>query len=60
MDVNYFGTLRVLKAALPSMVGRREGEVVLISSAAAVCGALCRGHCVLAIYPAWNTSTRTC
>ena len=45
MDVNFYGTVRVLKAALPSMVDRREGEVVLISSAAAVCGALCKDHC---------------
>jgi NAD(P)-dependent dehydrogenase (short-subunit alcohol dehydrogenase family) len=39
MDVNYFGTLRMLKSAIPGMVGRGEGEVVLISSSAAVCGA---------------------
>lgn len=39
MNVNYFGTLHVLKAALPAMVERRQGEVVLVSSAAAVCGA---------------------
>ena len=39
MEVNYFGTLHVLKAALPAMVERRQGEVVLVSSAAAVCGA---------------------
>ncbi|CAL5221529.1 g3737 [Coccomyxa viridis] len=38
MNLNYFGTLRVLKAFLPGMVRRGEGEVVLVSSAAAVCG----------------------
>lgn len=39
MEVNFFGALHVLKAALPAMVERRQGEVVLVSSAAAVCGA---------------------
>lgn len=39
MQLNYFGTLRVIKAALPSMVERRQGEIVLVSSAAAVVGA---------------------
>ncbi|KAK9915016.1 hypothetical protein WJX75_003662 [Coccomyxa subellipsoidea] len=38
MQLNYFGTLRVIKAALPSMVERRQGEIVLVSSAAAVVG----------------------
>ncbi len=41
MNLNYFGTLRVLKAFLPGMVRRGEGEVVLVSSAAAVCGTIC-------------------
>lgn len=39
MELNYFGTLRTIKAFLPAMVKRRQGEVVLVSSAAAVCGA---------------------
>lgn len=38
MELNYFGTLRTIKAFLPAMVKRRQGEVVLVSSAAAVCG----------------------
>ena len=38
MNLNYFGTLRVLKAFLPGMVKKGSGEVVLVSSAAAVCG----------------------
>lgn len=38
MQLNYFGTLRVIKAALPDMVKRKAGELVLISSAAAVAG----------------------
>ena len=40
MNLNYFGTLRVIKAFLPSMVIRGRGEVVLVSSAAAVCGTM--------------------
>ncbi len=40
MKLNYFGTLRVLKAFLPGMVRRGRGEVVLVSSAAAVCGTM--------------------
>ena len=40
MNLNYFGTLKVVKAALPDMVERRQGEIVLVSSAAAVVGAL--------------------
>ncbi len=39
MQLNYFGTLRVIKAALPDMMERRQGEIVLVSSAAAVVGA---------------------
>lgn len=38
MQLNYFGTLRIVKAFLPGMVKRKQGEVVLVSSAAAVCG----------------------
>ena len=39
MQLNYFGTLRVIKAALPAMIEQRQGEIVLVSSAAAVVGA---------------------
>ncbi len=38
MQLNFFGTLRVLKAFLPGMVKKGLGQVVLVSSAAAVCG----------------------
>ena len=38
MQLNYFGTLRVLKAYLPGMVKKGHGQIVLVSSAAAVCG----------------------
>ena len=38
MQLNYFGTLRMLKAFLPGMVRKGHGQVVLVSSAAAVCG----------------------
>ena len=38
MQLNYFGTLRVLKAFLPGMVKKGHGQIVLVSSAAAVCG----------------------
>jgi 3-dehydrosphinganine reductase len=36
--VNYLGTLYVLRAALPSMRTRRRGQIVLISSGAALMG----------------------
>jgi 3-dehydrosphinganine reductase len=38
MAVNYFGTLHVLRAALPSMRARRQGRVLLVSSGAALTG----------------------
>ncbi len=38
MDINYFGTLNVVKAAVPGMVERRAGQVVIVASALAVCG----------------------
>jgi 3-dehydrosphinganine reductase len=38
MAVNYFGTLYVLRAALPAMRARRQGRVVLVSSGAALTG----------------------
>lgn len=53
MNLNYFGTLRVLKAYLPGMVRRGKGEVVLVSSAAAVCGTtllLIPFNCRLALF----------
>ena len=34
MDVNYFGTVVLTKAVLPSMISRREGHIVVISSVA--------------------------
>ena len=38
MAVNYFGALYSIKAALPRMVERRTGNIVLISSGAALIG----------------------
>ena len=38
MEVNYFGTLHMLKAALPAMCERRSGHVVLVSSGAGLIG----------------------
>jgi short-subunit dehydrogenase len=35
-DVNWLGTLYTVRAALPGMVGRRRGHVVLVSSGAAL------------------------
>ena len=32
MDLNYFGTIALTKAALPSMIARRSGQIVPISS----------------------------
>lgn len=40
MDLNYFGVEAAARAVLPGMVRRREGKVVFIASAMAVCGAL--------------------
>ncbi len=39
MDLNYMGTVHAVKAALPHMVERGAGHIVLVASAAAVCGA---------------------
>jgi 3-dehydrosphinganine reductase len=38
MDVNYFGTLHAIKAVTPSMVARRSGQIVIISSGAGLVG----------------------
>lgn len=38
MDINYFGTIHMCKAALPSMVARRRGHVLNVSSLAGVIG----------------------
>lgn len=38
MDVNYFGTLHVVKAAVPDMIARRAGHIVNISSMAGFMG----------------------
>ena len=35
MDTNYFGTLRCIKAALPSMRERKAGRIINISTVAA-------------------------
>lgn len=38
MAVNFFGTLYVIRAALPGMRARKQGRIVLISSGAALLG----------------------
>jgi 3-dehydrosphinganine reductase len=38
MAVNYFGSLYVVRAALPSMRARRSGRILLVSSGAALMG----------------------
>ena len=38
MQLNYFGTLYVLKAVLPGMTKRRCGHVVMLTSVAATIG----------------------
>jgi 3-dehydrosphinganine reductase len=38
MAVNYFGTLSIIRAALPAMRARKRGRIVLISSGAALTG----------------------
>jgi len=38
MAVNYFGTLHVVRAALPAMRARRRGRILLISSGAGLMG----------------------
>ena len=38
MTVNYLGTVHTLQAALPGMLERRQGRVVVVASALAVLG----------------------
>jgi 3-dehydrosphinganine reductase len=38
MDVNYFGTVNVVRAVVPTMIDRRHGSVVGVSSAAGLVG----------------------
>ena len=38
MDVNYFGTVNVVRAVVPSMIERRAGSIVGVSSAAGLVG----------------------
>ena len=38
VQVNYLGTVATIKAALPGMLERKQGHVVLIASALAVLG----------------------
>jgi 3-dehydrosphinganine reductase len=38
MDLNYFGAVNAVRAVLPGMIAAGRGHVVLVSSAAALCG----------------------
>ena len=38
-DVNYFGVVNTVKAAVPRMVERGEGQVVIVASVMAIIGA---------------------
>jgi len=38
MDVNYFGVLNTIKAAVPRMVERGEGSVIIVASVMAIIG----------------------
>jgi len=38
MDLNYFGTLHLIKAVVPEMIERKNGRIVIVSSGAALCG----------------------
>lgn len=38
MEVNYFGTLHAVRAVVPSMIARRRGSIVTVSSAAGFIG----------------------
>ena len=48
MDLNYLGTVHAVKAVLPDMIAAGAGHLVLVASAAAVCGALTGSACQLA------------
>eukprot|EP00756_Hemistasia_phaeocysticola_P062956 Hpha_TRINITY_DN6432_c0_g1::TRINITY_DN6432_c0_g1_i1::g.127::m.127/K04708/E1.1.1.102; 3-dehydrosphinganine reductase len=37
MDLNYMGNVRVIKKVAPLMVDRRDGDIMIVSSAAGVC-----------------------
>ena len=39
MAVNYIGVVHTVKAAVPGMVARRNGQVVIVASVMAVIGA---------------------
>lgn len=46
MDTNYFGTVNVTKAVLPSMLGRRRGTIVNVTSICGIMGfARMGGYC---------------
>ena len=38
MELNYFGTLYPVRAVVPSMIERRQGHLMLVSSAAGIVG----------------------
>jgi 3-dehydrosphinganine reductase len=38
MELNYFGTLHAVRAVVPSMIERRHGHMVLVSSTAGIVG----------------------
>lgn len=38
MAINYFGTLYAIKATLPSMIAKREGTILIVSSGAGLIG----------------------
>ena len=43
-EVNLFGTVRVIRAALPDMLHRKNGSIVTVSSMWGVSGASCESH----------------
>lgn len=43
MDINYFGTLHTLKAVLPAMRARGDGQIAMVSSGAGLIGIF--GYC---------------
>jgi short-subunit dehydrogenase len=60
MEVNYFGTLRVTRAVLPSMIARRKGTIVNISSllGAIPCPAVANYSATKAALNAWTHALR--